>query len=83
MNNGRSGDLGSGEILSMGALARACHDMLNVAATLQANVEFLATDRAPEEREAATLDAIASVKLLVERIRLLQDTARRTADRAA
>lgn len=60
------------------ALVHTCHEMLNAAATLLANVEYLANAAVGSnaERESAASDAVNSIKHLAEQIRVIQEDAR-------
>jgi predicted aconitase with swiveling domain len=80
----------SGVMKARGAVPAAvvvetCHDILNTVATLLANLEFLtnAGTGSNAEREAASADALESIRRLTGTVRHLQDSARRGVEHAA
>lgn len=62
------------------ALVHTCHEMLNAAAALLANVEYLTNVAVGSnaERESAAADAANCIKRLSEQTRSIQDDARQT-----
>jgi len=68
-------------VIGSDALVQTCHEMLNAAAVLLANVEYLAGAAVGSnaEREGADADAINSIKRLADQIRMIQDHARQRA----
>jgi hypothetical protein len=77
MGQARADEIGV-HMINGEALVQTCHDMLNAASVLLANVEFLANAAVGSnaERESAATDAVDSIKRLADQIRGLQESAR-------